>query len=47
MDNYLHGKKRGYEILEIVICSHGPAHNDTLCTVERKLDTHEPSGKGE
>ena len=31
------GKKRGYEIEEILIVSHGAAHNDTLCTVERKL----------
>lgn len=30
------GKKRGYEITEILMVSHGPAHNDTLCTVERK-----------
>ena len=30
-------KKRGYEILEIVLCSHGPAHNDTIMTVERKI----------
>jgi hypothetical protein len=31
------GKKRGYEIVEILIVSHGAAHNDTLCTVEVKL----------
>lgn len=31
------GKKRGYEIEEILIVSHGPAHNDTLCTLEVKL----------
>lgn len=31
------GKKRGYEIVEILILSHGAAHNDTLITVERKL----------
>lgn len=31
------GKKRGYNILEILICSHGPAHNDTLITVEKKV----------
>jgi len=31
------GKKRGYEIVEILIVSHGPAHNDTLCTIEVKV----------
>jgi len=31
------GKKRGYEIIEILIVSHGAAHSDTLVTVERKL----------
>lgn len=31
------GKKRGYEILEILMVSHGAAHNDTLVTVERKI----------
>jgi hypothetical protein len=31
------GKKRGYEILEIGIIAHGPAHSDTLVTIERKL----------
>jgi hypothetical protein len=30
------GKKRGYKIIEILIVSHGAAHNDTLCTVEQK-----------
>lgn len=30
------GKKRGYEIIEILIVSHGAAHNDTLCTIEIK-----------
>jgi hypothetical protein len=30
------GKKRGYKIEEIIICSHGPANNDTLMTIERK-----------
>lgn len=31
------GKKRGFEIIEIMIVSHGGNRNDTLCTVERKL----------
>lgn len=30
------GKKRGFEIEEILIVAHGPAHYDTLVTVERK-----------
>lgn len=30
------GKKRGYSIKEILMISHGPAHNDTLVTVEVK-----------
>lgn len=30
------GIKRGYEIAEILIVSHGAAHNDTLVTVEFK-----------
>lgn len=33
------GKKRGFEIEEILIVSHGRLHNDTLVTVERKLPT--------
>ena len=31
------GKKRGYEISSILLCSHGPAHNDTICVAEKKL----------
>ncbi len=30
------GKVNGFEIIEILIISHGGAKNDTLCTVERK-----------
>ena len=30
------GKKRGFEIVEILIVSHGGNRNDTLCTVERR-----------
>lgn len=32
------GKKRGFEIIEILIVPHGGSKNDTLCTVERKID---------
>lgn len=31
------GKKRGYEIIEIMLCAHGGAHADTICVAERKL----------
>jgi hypothetical protein len=30
------GKKRGFEIIEIVLICHGACHNDTIVTVERK-----------
>jgi 16S rRNA G966 N2-methylase RsmD len=30
------GKKRGYEILEVGLIAHGPAHSDTIITIERK-----------
>jgi hypothetical protein len=30
------GKKRGFEIIEILLVSHGRLHNDTIVTVERK-----------
>lgn len=30
------GKKRGFEIIEILLVNHGGDHNDTICTVERK-----------
>ena len=30
------GMKRGYAIKEILMVSHGPAHNDTLVTVEER-----------
>lgn len=32
------GKKRGFEIVEILVVAHGGSKNDTLCTVERKTD---------
>ena len=31
------GKERGYEIEEILLVSHGGAHNDTIIVVERKI----------
>lgn len=31
------GKKRGMELIEILLVPHGGSHNDTICTVERKL----------
>jgi hypothetical protein len=30
------GKKYGFELIEILLVPHGGAHNDTICTVERK-----------
>ncbi len=30
------GKKHGFEIIEIQLCCHGGAHNDTICLAERK-----------
>jgi len=31
------GKKHGFKIIEILLVSHGRSHNDTICTVERKV----------
>jgi hypothetical protein len=31
------GKKRGFEILEIMLVCHGGAHNDTICMAERRI----------
>jgi len=31
------GKKRGFEITRILIVSHGGMHNDTICTVEERI----------
>jgi len=33
------GKIRGFELIEILMVCHGGSHNDTICTVERKLKT--------
>src|SRR5262245_13795055 len=32
------GRRRGFELIELVIVVHGSAHNDTLVTVERKRE---------
>jgi len=31
------GKNRGFEIIYILLVAHGGNHNDTICTVERKI----------
>ena len=33
------GKTYGFEIIEILLVAHGGWHNDTIVTVERKIDT--------
>jgi len=30
------GKRHGFEQIEIMLCCHGGAHNDTICVAERK-----------
>lgn len=30
------GKKHGFEIIEILLCCHGGAHNDTICMAEKR-----------
>jgi len=37
------GKNRGFDIVEIMIISHGGNRNDTLCTVEQKIREMEVS----
>lgn len=32
------GKKRGFDLLEVMIVCHGGAHNDTIVVVERKAE---------
>ena len=34
------GKTHGFEILEILLVCHGRAHNDTIVTVERKVQSN-------
>lgn len=31
------GKTHGFEQIEIMLCCHGGAHNDTICVAERRL----------
>lgn len=31
------GKKRNYQIIEILLVSHGGGHNDTICIAEQKI----------
>lgn len=33
------GQVLGFELIEIMLVAHGGAHNDTIVTVERKLQT--------
>lgn len=33
------GKNRGFEIVYILLVCHGSDHNDTICTVERKIQS--------
>jgi len=32
------GKERGFKIIEILLVSHGGSHNDTICTVEQRIN---------
>lgn len=31
------GKRHGFEQIEIMLCCHGGAHNDTICLAERRM----------
>lgn len=35
------GKKRGFEIIEILLVCHGAGHNDTICIAEKRKGTKE------
>ena len=37
------GRERGYEFIEILLVAHGGAHNDTIVTVERKIEAKQIS----
>lgn len=37
------GKKRGYEIEEVLLVCHGRAHNDTICVADRKKRGGQPA----
>lgn len=36
------GKKHGFEQIEIMLCCHGGAHNDTICLAERRIVVDSP-----
>jgi len=36
----------GYELVEILLVCHGAAHNDTICTVERKVNGYGDEDRG-
>ena len=33
------GKKRGFELIEVLLVAHGAGHNDTICIAERNVQT--------
>lgn len=37
------GLKHRFQMMEILLCAHGGVHNDTICTVERKLPNPQES----
>lgn len=34
------GKNRGFKLIEVLLVCHGRLHNDTICTVEQKIQHH-------
>lgn len=34
------GKSRGFKVIEILLVPHGGNHNDTICVVEKKIQSH-------
>lgn len=38
------GLGRGFEIIEILMCCHGGAHNDTICIAEKRVPTQTEIG---
>ncbi len=38
------GKKHGFEQIEIMLCCHGGAHNDTICMAEKRISKLEDIG---
>jgi hypothetical protein len=37
------GKKHGFEQVEILLCCHGAAHNDTICLAEKRIPQYQQS----